>query len=59
MAHCHQPHTGETSMRPILMATGLAAALALTACGEPADKAAEAPAAAAPAKKSLGRQRQM
>ncbi|MFC3078753.1 hypothetical protein ACFODL_11695 [Phenylobacterium terrae] len=46
-------------MRPILMAAGLAAAFALTACGEQADKAAEAPAAEAPAKKFFGRQRQM
>jgi hypothetical protein len=46
-------------MRPILMAAGLAAAFALTACAEQSEKAAEAPAALAPAKKSLGRQRQM
>lgn len=45
-------------MRPILMAAGLAAAFALSACEQSAEKA-DAPAAAAPAKKSLGRQRQM
>lgn len=46
-------------MRPILLAAGLAAAFALTACGEQTDKAAETAAAEAPAKKSLGRQRQL
>lgn len=46
-------------MRPILMAAGLAAAFTLTGCGEQSDKAAETAAVEAPAKKSLGRQRQL
>jgi hypothetical protein len=46
-------------MRPILLAAGLAAAFALTACEQQTDKAAETAAAEAPARKSLGRQRQL
>ena len=45
-------------MRFILLTTGLAAALALSGCEQPSEKTADA-SVAAPAKKSLGRQRQM
>ncbi|MDD3838175.1 MAG: hypothetical protein RBS50_15735 [Phenylobacterium sp.] len=47
-------------MRPILMAAGLAAAFALTGCGDSSAKKAEETAAAqAPARKPFGRQRQL